>query len=165
LFRLIPRPLLGLLNHPATRETSVELKPPSAVVPASLDPELDALPELEPDPELDTPELEPELELDPPPELEPDPELDASELDPELDPELEPELEPAPSELEPFGCAPPSVSRGPPSPPSCAPTSQVGDGLSFEEHDGPHTATARERPTVKRARQLIAPSPEPFDRL
>jgi hypothetical protein len=109
LLRLIPRPLLVLLSHPATRATSVGLRrPPSAATPASPDPPASREPELEPDPELDDPELEPEEaepeldELDADPELEPEPELEPVWL-----PELELELVEAPEELEPvaLSCA------------------------------------------------------------
>jgi hypothetical protein len=99
--RLIPRPLLVLLSHPATRATSVALRrPPSAATPASPDPLASREPESDPELELDDPEPEPEdaePELD---ELDTDPELDPEPvLEPIWVPELEPELVDVPEEL------------------------------------------------------------------
>jgi hypothetical protein len=101
LLRLIPRPLLVLLSHPATRATSVALRrPPSAATPASPDPPASREPEPDPELELDDPEpeeAEPELdELDADPELDPEP-----VLEPVWVPELEPDPVEVPEELEP----------------------------------------------------------------
>jgi hypothetical protein len=84
-----------LPSHPATRATSVGSKsePPSEREPASLpaeplDPE--DPPELDPEPLV----LDPELDPDPDPEEPLDPDV-APELDPELDPDADPELDAA----------------------------------------------------------------------
>lgn len=125
LLRLVPRPVLVLLSHPATRAISVAFEPPSAPwMPPSTPPELD--PDPPPELELDPPLLELDPELDPLLELEleplPEPELEEPELAPELL-ELAPELDdpdepdPAPDEPDPeLAAGPPSPTASPPPP-------------------------------------------------